>query len=128
MTNTYPYKHWLTTLIVSALTIFFIDVISGNNNFNDALGICMLFIIYGLLFSLPMFILYFLLFYILIRKVNSALIIKTILNTVTICGIYITIQLIGGTMMTPKLATYYSIILIVCSLFFKIKKQNTADT
>jgi len=54
--------------------------------------------------------------------------IKTILNTVTICGTFITIQLIGGTMMTPKLATYYSIILIVCSLFYKIKKQNTADT
>jgi hypothetical protein len=126
--NSYPYKHWLTTLIVSALTIFFIDVITGNNNFNDALGICILFIIYGLFFSLPMFILYLLLFYILIRQVNSIFIIKTILNAATICGTFITIQLIGGTMMTPKLALFYSIILIICSFIFKIKKPNAADT
>ena len=126
--NTYPYKHWLTSLAVAALILFIIDVVSGNNNLNDAVGMCMLYVIFGFVFSIPVFIIYLLLFNLLIRKTTSALIIKTILNSITIAGIFITIKLIGGTMMTPKFASYYSIILIICSLFYKIKKQNTADT
>ena len=126
--NTYPYKHWLTSLATGALILFIIDIVSGNNNLNDALVMGMLCMVFGFFFSLPVFILYLILFNLLIRKTNSALIIKTILNSITIVGVFITIKLIGGTMMTPKFALYYSIILIVCSLFFKIKKHNTADT
>jgi len=126
--NIYPYKHWLTSLAVGALILFFVDIISGNNNLNDAVGMCMLSSIFGFIFSIPVFILYLLLFNLLIQKIDSSFLIKTILNTVTICGVFITIKLIGGTMMTPKMALYYSIVIIVCSFIFKIKKQNTADT
>jgi len=126
--NTYPYKHWLTSLSVAALILFIIDIVSGNNNLKDAIGMCMLYVIFGFVFSIPVFIIYLLVFNLLIRKKFSALIIKTILNSITIAGVFVTIKLIGGTMMTPKFALYYSIILIVCSLFYKIKKQNTADT
>lgn len=126
--NTYPYKHWLTSLAVGALILFIIDIVSGNNNLNDAVGMCILYAVFGFIFSIPVFILYLLLFNLLIRKSNSVLMIKTILNSIAIVGLFITIKLIGGTMMTPKFASYYSVILIVCSLFYKIKKQNTADT
>jgi Sec-independent protein secretion pathway component TatC len=128
MNNSYPFKHWFSTLIVSALVILAIDIISANNTLNDAVGIFVLFIIYGLFFSLPVFILYLILFSVLIRKINSEFMIKTILNATTICGVFITIKLIGGSMMTPKLALFYSVALIVCSFIFKIKKQNAADT
>jgi hypothetical protein len=126
--NTYPYKHWLTSLAAGALVLFIIDIVSGNNNLNDAVGMCMLYVIFGFVFSIPVFILYLLLFNFLIKKTNSALLIKVVLNSITIVGVFFTIKLIGGAMMTPKFAAYYSIILIVCSLFYKIKKQNTVDT
>jgi hypothetical protein len=126
--NTYPYKHWLTSLAVAALILFIIDIISGNNNLNEAIGMCMLYVIFWFVFSIPVFIIYLLLFNLLIRKTISVLIIKTLLNSITIIGVFITIKLIGGTMMTPKFASYYSIILIICSFFYEIKKQNQADT
>ena len=126
--NTYPYKHWLTSLGLGALILFTIDIVSGKNSLNDAIGMGFLCVIFGFIFSIPVFILYLLLFNILIRRTISALLIKTILNSITIVGIFITIKLIGGTMMTPEFALYYSIILVVSSFFYKIKKQNTADT
>ncbi len=126
--NSYPYKHWLTSLAAGALILLVVDVISGINSLNDAIGICTLVIIFGFFFSLPVFILYLLLFNLLIHKLASKFLIKTILNAVTILGVFITIKLISGTMMTPKLALYYSCVLLVCSSIFKIKKQNTTDT
>ena len=125
--NTYPYKHWLTTLAVGPLILIIQDIFFGNNNLNDSIGIYMLFLVFGLFFSLPAFAFYLLLFNLIIRKTNSTFIIKTVLSLTTIVGVFVTIKLIGGTMMTPKLASYYSVALIICSLFYKIKKQNTDD-
>lgn len=113
----------MTTLIVSALVIVIIGFVSNNNTISDSIIIGILFFLYGILFSLPMLIVYILLYKILIKRIKSTLMIKAILNTVTICGIFITISVIGGTSMTPNLALFYSVVLIVCSFIFKIKKQ-----
>jgi hypothetical protein len=122
--NSYPFKHWLTSLAVGPLILMTQDIVSGNNNLNDAVGIYFLFVVFGLFYSFPVFILYLLLFSFLIRKTDSAFIVKTVLNLITIIGGFFTIKLIGGTMMTPILASYYAVALIVCSLFYKIKEQN----
>lgn len=122
--NSYPYKHWLTTLTIAPLMIMIYDFLNGNNNFNDAIGIFVLFVIFGFLFSLPVVVLYLLLFTILIKRVDSVLLIKIILNVFTILGVLLSIKTIGGTMMTPALSMHYSVALILCSFFFKIKKAS----
>ena len=119
--NTYPYKHWLTSLAVGPLIWLAQDFFSRGSSQIDVIGIYMLFIIFGLFFSLPVFVLHLLLFNLLIRKTNSIFIIKTILNLITIPCIFIAIKLIGGTLMTPLLGLYYSVALIICSFLFKVK-------
>jgi Sec-independent protein secretion pathway component TatC len=104
------------------------DIVSGNNNLNDAVGFYILFVAFGFVYSLPVFLLYLLLFNLLIKKTASILIIKTVLNLTAIIGVFVTIKLIEGTMMTPTLALHYAIALIICSLIYKVKIQNTADT
>ncbi|MCD6068290.1 MAG: hypothetical protein K0S33_3116 [Bacteroidetes bacterium] len=123
--NTYPYKHWLTSLVIVPFILLIGDLISGNNTLNNALAVFVLFILFGLVCSFPVFAIYLLVFNVLIRKTNSVFIIKAILNVITIAGVFITVKLIGGTMMTVVLAAYYSGAIIICSLFYKIKKQTT---
>lgn len=126
--KTYPFKHWVTSLAVGPLGLFIQDMVSGNNNLNDAVGIYILFVGFGIAFSLPVFLLYLLLFNLLTKNVNTVLPVKTILNLIAIIGVFVTIKLIGGTMMTTTLALYYSVALFVCSFFYKIKTQSSPDT
>ena len=128
-TNSYPYKHWLTSIAVGPLIYMtYESFVTENSTFNDFIGTYMLFLTFGLLLSLPVLILYLLLFSLLIKTIGSTLIIKTILNITTIVGIAFTIKLIGGTLMTSSLVAFYSIALVISSFFYKLKKQNSADT
>ena len=128
-TNSYPYKHWLTSIAVGPLIYMtYESFVTENSTFNDFIGTYILFLTFGLLLSLPVLILYLLLFSLLIKTIRSTLIIKTILNITTIVGIAFTIKLIGGTLMTSSLVAFYSIALIISSFIYKIKKQNSADT
>ncbi len=126
--SVYPFKHWLSSLVVAPFILMVQDYFSGNNNFSNALGIFMLFIIFGLLFSFPVFVLYFILYNFLISKMFNTIITKVILNSATIIGVFVIIKLIGGSAMTTSLALHYSATIIVCSFFFKIEKHNLADT
>lgn len=128
-TNSYPYKHWLTSIAVGPLIYMtYESFVTENSTFNDFIGTYMLFLTFGLLLSLPVLILYLLLFSLLIKTIGSTLIIKTILNITTVVGIAFTIKLIGGTLMTSSLVAFYSIALVISSFFYKLKKQNSADT
>ena len=126
--SAYPFKHWFSSLIVAPLILMVQDYFSGNNSFSNAIGIYMLFIIFGLFFSFPVFVLYFILYNFLIGKNFKTITTKVILNFATIAGVFVTIKLIGGSAMTVNLALYYSVTIIICSFFFKIKTQKTIDS
>jgi hypothetical protein len=116
--NFYPLKHWITSIIVGATYYIFHYV-----------GIEIIFAaaIMGLLLSLPVLIIYQLCFRFLVRSTDSPLIIKTVLNLIAAGGVFLTVNLIGGTEMTSTLAFYYSITIIICSLFFKIFRYNRKE-
>jgi hypothetical protein len=125
--NTYPFKHWLSSLLLGSLIILISDLVKGNNTVDDALGVAMLFFMFGFLFSLPVLVVYLLLYYTLVHLISSSILIKIVLNLVTTIGIFITIRCVGGSMMTIDLALYYSVIAVICSLIFRIKKREPAN-
>ena len=128
--NTYPFKHWLTSLGLGPLfQIIYATLFDPEYKFtNDSLGTYLLFFLFSLFFSFPVFVIYLMLFNLFIKKIKSLLLVKSLLNLITILSVYIIIQLIGGTAMTMTLSTIYSVAIIISSSFYKIKKQNTADT
>ena len=128
--NPYPFKHWMTSLAVGPLISFIYGGIY-NPDFKintDIIGMYLLYFAFGLAFSLPVFVLYLLIFNVLIKKTESEVIIKTTLNLVTIVSVFVIVNSIGGTAMTTTFSTIYSIGIILSSFFYNIKVKNTADT
>jgi Sec-independent protein secretion pathway component TatC len=125
----YPFRHWLTSLALGPLIIFIYALLfEPDYKFNsDMPGMYMLYVAFGLFFSLPVFIVYLLLFNLLIRMAKSMLLIKMALNLVTIIGVFMTIKLMGFSEVTLSLPLIYSIAIIASSFFYKIKKENTAN-
>ncbi len=127
--NTYPFKHWMTSLALSPLIILSEAVVfSQNLQINsDTIGLYMLYVAFGLFFSLPVFIAYLLIFNLLMRTAKSTFLIKMTLNLIAVIGVFITIKLLGGTAMTTSVAVMYSMAIIASSFFYKIKKENTEN-
>lgn len=123
----YPLKHWFFTNIISSLCLFAFDLISQHNSLNDATGVGMLFFIFGSVFSIPTFIVYLLTYKLLIKTAKSIFNIKLTLNIIGVLGIFLTMNLIGGTSMTFGYGVIYSVILIIFSLVLKIKNTNSEE-
>jgi Sec-independent protein secretion pathway component TatC len=106
------------------------DTIYNSKLMNDAVGVYFLFVAFGLFFSLPTFILYALTYNSIIKTDKSNFTIKTILIVLGILGIVVTFSLIKGTL-TMKASIFYSIGLIIGSLFYKVRpkeiKEQTID-
>lgn len=73
-----------------------------------------------------MLLVYYLIFYFLIRKPLSALTIKSILNLATIAGILVTFYVIGGSA-TPDYSISYSIAVVVSSWLIKLKNTESVS-
>jgi Sec-independent protein secretion pathway component TatC len=126
----YPIKHWLTSLVIGPTIMIIYDTIYNSKLMNDAVGVYFLFVAFGLFFSLPTFILYALTYNSIIKTDKSNFTIKTILIVLGILGIVVTFSLIKGTL-TMKASIFYSIGLIIGSLFYKVRpkeiKEQTID-
>jgi len=123
MNKSYPIKHWVTTLALGPLLPVLYGIIFTKDDqvFGD-LETYPLFIMFGLLFSLPVLFIYVFTFRFLIKKIDSAILIKTILNIVVIAGVFITFQVIKGGM-AMALSKAYSVAAIISSLLFRIKRN-----
>lgn len=124
--NPYPFKHWITSLVLGPL-IEFIYALFYNSYFKlntDIISMYIMYFIFGLVFSLPVFVLYVILFNVLIKKIVSVIMIKTLLNLLTIISVFIAIKSIGGTAMTTSLCISYSIGILLSSLFYKINTHS----
>jgi hypothetical protein len=122
--KSYPFKHWASTLILVPIAFICINYYKEIYNPIHLFQFYFLFLIFGFLFSTPTFFLYYFTYQFLKQKRLSIFLLKLILNTFSVLCVFATIKFIGGTMMTIILAIYYSIGLILSSLFIKIKQEN----
>lgn len=119
--NKYPFQLWLTSVAGLAPLLFIaIGIIEKSNNVG--LESIPAFVMIGLLFSLPMLALCYVIYMVLIRKLASAILIKVIVNLITIAGIFLTFHLIKGSM-ALMLSLIYSVSVILASIFYRINKN-----
>lgn len=127
MDSFYPIRHWLLTLAIAPVIVaLYAYLISNDTSMFSLLEAYALFFIIGLIFSIPMLLVYYLIFYFLIRKPLSALTIKSILNLATIAGILVTFYVIGGSA-TPDYSISYSIAVVVSSWLIKLKNTESVS-
>ena len=122
----YPIKHWLTSLIIGPTIMIIYDTIENSKLMIDAVGVYFLFVSFGILFSLPTFIVYALTYNAIIKTDKSNLTIKAILIAFGILGVVVTFSLIKGTLIF-KASIFYSIGLIIGSLFYNVRPKEVKE-
>lgn len=120
MNWTFTGRHWAFTLLFGPFIFALINGFNTNwssNNYFDFFQLYPLTILIGLLFSLPTYVFYIVLFTFFknqkIKTINE----KAALIIIVIIGIFITTALINGTVWLD-LAISYSISSIITGLFF----------
>ncbi len=120
----YLFKHWIGTLIMAPIIAQIIDLLMNKNNqilnFYESFP---LFILFGLFFSTPTYLLYSILFYYLKYKNIKNVYAKIILISFALLGIIITFWLISGTLIYNGILIY-CISSIITGTFFKIKTEK----
>ncbi|MGC3945563.1 MAG: hypothetical protein QM762_13770 [Chryseolinea sp.] len=119
----YPIKHWLTSLIIGPTIMIVYDTIDNSKLMNDAIGVYVLFVSFGILFSIPTFIVYAWTYNAIIKTDKSNLAIKAVLITLAILGVVVTFSLIKGTLIF-KASIFYSVGLIIGSLFYNVRPKE----
>ena len=124
MDSRYPYRHWLLTLLIGpcllALFSFLSDGINDVLSFFEALPYVILFEIVA---SFPVLLLYVLLFNIVPYKKISLPVLKWIFNVFIIGCILLVYQILGGIYFSWYTISY-PVAVIISSLFLKIKAKD----
>lgn len=130
----YPIKHFLATLLIGPCIPVFYETgssVEGGNpgilqTLRDLIETYPLFLMFGFVFALPAFIIYYLVYRAFIRTTLPSLAIKMLLNTVAIAGLIITLKLIFDSYI-PTAIISYSIAVIISSLFFKLRPLRSNE-
>lgn len=122
----YLFKHWFGTLLIGPI-IFQITTPFSSDTFHlvfSFLEAYPLFILLGLLFSIPNYVLYGFLYFYLARKVINPSYAKAILVLFSGVGVITTTSIMNGSIM-PDITLPYSISSIITGLVFKLNfKKN----
>ena len=120
----FPLQVWLTSVIVVGPLLGSIGGFIEDPTFiktNGQLSLTILIMIFGLLYSMPVFIASFFSYIYLAKHFQSATIIKIIFVLICLFGIFLTFLKIAD---QPLIGfAYYSSSVIISSLFFKIYKR-----
>jgi hypothetical protein len=128
MDNTYPLKQWLVTLTISPFLLAVYEYFWGSSaTAKGYIELYTLFLLLGIAYSLPVFVIYYLSFFLLSKRVKSPLSMKIILNIIAITGVYITFKILGGAL-TPGLSITYIVTIFVSSLILKISVKKETNT
>lgn len=120
----YLFKHWFGTLILAPLIGQIIEHFTNNSNqIFDYFETYILFLIFGLFFSTPTYLLYSLIYWFLGQKNINKKYAKIILILFAIAGIIITFGSIGGSF-GYKGTLIYSLSSIITGLFLKLNLKN----
>lgn len=124
MNWSYLFKHWFGTLIMAPIIAQIIDLLMNKNNqilnFYESFP---LFLLFGLFFSTPTYLLYSILFYYLNYKNIKNVFAKIILTSFALLGITITFWLISGTLIYNGILIY-CISSIITGTIFKLKNEK----
>ena len=116
----YPLLVWMPTLIVSPLLwIFYSEIENGGDVFSFLKSLPAFYTL-GLMFSLPTFGLFALVYIYISKKALSDIVGKVILFLVVILGIALTFYIIGC-YLVKELALFYSISAAMAIIIFKVK-------
>jgi len=124
----YLFKHWIFSLLLGPVIsqiIAFIPVFYPS----QAIGLLEIFpvvFIVSLVFSIPTYIIYALVFDYISTKDLPILLSKTILNSIPIIGVFITTAFIGGTLWY-FIAVSYSISSIIIGVIFNLNFQEEEE-
>jgi len=119
----YPLKHLFATTLLSPLIFGIYDpsIFRGTKVWDMYL----IFLASGVLFSLPAFLIYYLLYIQLNKTPLHQVVKKVLLNAIGIFGIFVTLKIVQGTM-ANSLIVSYSIALIVTSVFINMNRREKA--
>ena len=117
----YPFQLWLTnTVVIAPLLLVVVGLINGVKNSGSET--ILLFMMLGVVLSIPVFLICLFTYRLLIQKVSSALLIKIVLAIITIVSVFITFIIISGSM-AHLLSLVYSASVIISSLFYRIEEH-----
>jgi len=119
----YPVKHLLATALLGPV---FYAIYDPSDFYGTKIwDMYLIYFISGLLFSLPTFFFYYLIYRGLYTLSWRPLYKKLILNMVAIFGVFLTLKIIQGSMIDSLIVTY-SLTLILTSLFIKMPVGENA--
>lgn len=130
MSRIFIARHWIFTLICGPIIFAIINGLNANwssRNFFDFLQLYPLMMLMGLLFSMPTYILYSIMFVVFKNKEIQIIYAKIILIIIVIIGVFITTALINGTVWFD-LALSYSISSIFVGLYFMLYFKNETES
>ena len=120
----YLVKHWFSTLFIGpAIAQIMLLVDSIDNLLFGFFEYYFLFIIFGIFFSTPTYLVYSLLYWYLAKKNLDEWKAKVILIFVAITGIVMTFSAIGGSVSDYGIISY-SISSLLTGIFFKLNFKN----
>jgi hypothetical protein len=132
LTRYYLLKAWLLIIMVTPLLLPITTIFYGRTNWHLYPIFCFFGILYGLVFSLPTFILCCLIYQLIITRLTSTYLIKSLITSLALIGMLTTIYLWYGSLgysrgnnyMSLSLSVMYSITTIVFGLLTPIKKKR----
>jgi hypothetical protein len=122
----YPTLHWLLTIIAAPVLI--ITYVHSSftpapvTNVGDLLEMYWLTFVFGALLSVPSYVLYLVVFFLLFERIRSSLLLKGLCNVFVICCAGITYWLFNGSAM-PMLFLMYVMAVVYSSALLKIRPQ-----
>jgi hypothetical protein len=126
--NWYPLLVWLLTVIVIGPTVSSIVMkFLGITVIQEARDLKLnfrVFLVFGLFFSIPVFVIYFVIFKILTYKNKSILFVKTCLNTICTIGIFITFYIMSASTTNMYFSLVYTVSAIISSFVFNVYSQR----
>lgn len=126
MNKFYPLKLWLLSiLIVAPLLLIVVSLILNSSEIKkpEDFFVVILFMLVGLVYSIPTCIVSFLFYKILARNLKSVFLIKFFLNAVVITGVFITFWIINGSEKL-RFSLFYSASVIISSLLIRMKEPE----
>ncbi|MGV3540854.1 MAG: hypothetical protein ACO1OQ_13655 [Rufibacter sp.] len=112
----FPISLWLFSVVLIAPVIL-VPVLGGayNSDLGDTFALFPLFIISGLLLSIPVFMITYFSYHLLVKRITSRLLLRVLMCTIAISGMLITFYITGGSA-APVFASVYAISIALASM------------
>ena len=123
----YLFKHWFSTIVFTPILIEILEYLESKNyaSIDESLLLYFLMLVFGFIFSIPTYIIYSIVYYILAKKNINNYTSKLLLITITVVGILGSFYIFFNNR-EPKIGLQYIAISIFfgCLMPLKFKKEQ----